>query len=108
MVILATLTKKQEIKHLKVLKENKRVIGWSISNLKRINLLICMQHIYLEDNAKPVRQTQRRLNPFMQDVVRNKVLKFLDATIIYPISDSSWVSPTQVVPKKKRDNCGEE
>ena len=36
----------------------------------------------------------------MQDVVRNEVLKLLDAGIIYPISDSSWVSPTQVVPKK--------
>ena len=36
----------------------------------------------------------------MQDVVINEVLKLLDAGIIYPISDSSWVSPTQVVPKK--------
>ena len=36
----------------------------------------------------------------MQYVVRNEVLKLLDASIIYPIFDSSWVSPTQVVPKK--------
>ena len=28
-----------------------------------------------------------------------EVLKLLQADIIYPISDSSWVSPTQVVPK---------
>ena len=39
MVISATLTKEQEIKLLKVLKENKRAIGWSISDLKRINPL---------------------------------------------------------------------
>ena len=31
---------------------------------------------------------------------RNEVLKLLDAGIIYLISDSSWVSPTQVVPNK--------
>ena len=31
---------------------------------------------------------------------RVEVLKLLQAGIIYPISDSSWVSPTQVVPKK--------
>ncbi|XP_059590470.1 uncharacterized protein LOC132253093 [Vitis vinifera] len=99
-VISATLTEEQEMKLLKVLKENKRVIGWSISDLKGINPLICTHHIYLEENAKPVRQPQRRLNPLMQDVVRNEVLKLLDAGIIYPISDSSWVSPTQVVPKK--------
>ena len=36
----------------------------------------------------------------MQNVVRNEVLKPLDVGIIYPISDSSWVNPTQVVPKK--------
>uniref|UniRef100_A0A2N9F3L4 RNA-directed DNA polymerase n=1 Tax=Fagus sylvatica TaxID=28930 RepID=A0A2N9F3L4_FAGSY len=32
--------------------------------------------------------------------VKNEVIKLLDAGIIYPISDSKWVSPTQVVPKK--------
>ena len=36
----------------------------------------------------------------MQEVVRIKVLKLLQAGIIYPISDSTWVSPTQVMPKK--------
>ena len=47
-----------------------------------------------------MRQPQRRLNPHMQEVVRNEVMKLLEAGIIYPISDSLWVSPTQVVPKK--------
>ena len=81
MVILATLTEEQEIKLLKVLKENKRAIGWSILDLKGINPLICTHHICLEENAKPIRQPQRRLNPLMQDVVRNEVLKLLDADI---------------------------
>ena len=36
----------------------------------------------------------------MQEVVRIEVLKLLQAGIIYPISNSTWVSPTQVVPKK--------
>ncbi|RVW16846.1 Transposon Tf2-12 polyprotein [Vitis vinifera] len=62
--------------------------------------LWCTHHIYMEDDAKPVRQPQRRLNPHMQEVVRSEVLKLLQAGIIYPISDSLWVSPTQVVPKK--------
>jgi len=34
-------------------------------------------------------------------VVRKEVLKLLDADIIYPFSDSVWVSPVQVVPKKE-------
>ena len=33
-------------------------------------------------------------------MVRAKVLKLLDAGIIYSILDSAWVSPVQVVPKK--------
>ena len=41
-----------------------------------------------------------RLNPSMKEVVKAEVIKLLDAGIIYPISDSSWVSPVQVVPKK--------
>jgi len=36
----------------------------------------------------------------MQEVVKKEVVKLLDAGIIYPISDSEWVSPVQVVPKK--------
>ena len=36
----------------------------------------------------------------MQEVVRIEVLKLLQAGIIYPISDSTWVCPTQVMPKK--------
>jgi len=45
-------------------------------------------------------QPQRRLNPTMKEVVKKEVLKILDAGMIYPISDSSWVSPFHVVPKK--------
>ena len=100
LVISTTLTEEQEIKILKVLKEKKRVIGWFILDLKGINPMICMHHIYLEENAKPIRQPQRRPNPLMQDGARNEVLKLLDASIIYPISDSSLASPTQVVRKK--------
>ncbi|CAL8994036.1 unnamed protein product [Prunus brigantina] len=36
----------------------------------------------------------------MKEVVRKEVMKLLDVGIIYPISDSKWVSPVQVVPKK--------
>ncbi|KAL5773835.1 hypothetical protein ACOSQ2_013759 [Xanthoceras sorbifolium] len=59
-----------------------------------------MHKIPMEDNFKPLVEHQCRLNPIMKDVVRAEVLKLLDARIIYPISDSSWVSPVQVVPKK--------
>ncbi|RVW98937.1 Transposon Ty3-I Gag-Pol polyprotein [Vitis vinifera] len=99
-VVSSTLTSDQEDSLLGVLRKCKKAIGWQISDLKGISPLVCTHHIYMEEDAKPVRQPQRRLNPHMQEVVRGEVLKLLQAGIIYPISDSLWVSPTQVVPKK--------
>ncbi|KAL6329818.1 hypothetical protein AAG906_037530 [Vitis piasezkii] len=85
---------------LEVLRRCKKAIGWQISDLKGISPLVCTHHIYMENEAKPVCQPQRMLNPHMQEVVQAEVLKLLQAGIICPISDSPWVSPTQVVPKK--------
>ena len=59
-----------------------------------------MHHIFLEDDTKPTREMQCRLNPTLKEVVKNEIVKLLEAYIIYPISDSRWVSPIQVVPKK--------
>ncbi|RVW19520.1 hypothetical protein CK203_116261 [Vitis vinifera] len=99
-VISSSLTSHQENCLMEVLKRCKKAIGWQISDLKGISPLVCTHHIYMEEEAKPIRQLQRRLNPHLQEVVRAEVLKLLQAGIIYPISDSPWVSPTQVVPKK--------
>ena len=85
---------------IKVLRDHQVAIGWSTVDLKGISPSLCMYHIYIEIDAKPVRDMQRRLNPNMKEVVKKEVIKWLDAEIIYPISDSRWVSPTQVVPKK--------
>ncbi|RDY12446.1 Retrovirus-related Pol polyprotein, partial [Mucuna pruriens] len=54
----------------------------------------------MEEEVKPIRQQQRRMNPTILDVVKKEVTKLLAIGIIYPISDSQWVSPVQVVPKK--------
>src|SRR6187200_431474 len=61
---------------------------------------ICQHKIKLEENAKPVIDHQRRLNPKMKEVVRKEILKLLEASIIYPVADSQWVSHVHCVPKK--------
>ena len=99
-VISSLLRNPQKVSLLQILHRNKKAIGWKISDLKGISPIACTHHIYLEEESKEVQQQQRRLNPHMQEVVRVEVLKLLQVSIIYPISDSSWVSPTQVVPKK--------
>ena len=76
------------------------MIGWSLADIKGIRPSMCMHRILLEEDSKPTVDAQRHLNPSMKEVVQKEVLKWLDAGVIYPISDSSWVSPVQVVPKK--------
>ena len=99
-IISASLNEAQEEKLLRVLRDHEVAIGWSLADLKGIRPAMCMHRILLEDGYKPSVEAQRRLNPTMNEVVRKEVLKWLDAGVIYPISDSPWVSSVQVVPKK--------
>jgi hypothetical protein len=99
-VIISSKLNAHQGKLIQTLKIHKNALGWTIADIKGISPLICTHIIYLEENAKPSREMQRRLNPNMKEVVKNKVIKLLDNRIIYPISDNKWVSPTQVVPKK--------
>lgn len=99
-IILAKLTKDQEEQLIAVLKKFKKAIGWSIADIRGISHSFCMHKIILEEGEKPRIDGQRRLNPIMKEVVRNEVIKWLDAGIIYPMLDSSWVSLVQCVPKK--------
>ncbi|KAL4367552.1 hypothetical protein GQ457_05G021450 [Hibiscus cannabinus] len=90
----------QEERLIATLRQHKEALGWTIADIKGISPTICMHKILLDDNHKPTVDAQRRLNQAMKDVVRKEILKWLDACIIYPISDSECVSPVQCVPKK--------
>ena len=99
-IISSSLTAMEVENLLRVLQDHKQALGWSLADLKGIRPSMCMHRILLEDGHKPSVEAQRRLNPTMKEVVRKEVLKWLDTGVIYPISDSAWVSPVQVVPKK--------
>ena len=70
---------------VRVLRDNKEVIGWTIADIKGLSSSICMHRILLEDDCKPCRQPQRHLNPPMLEVVKKEILKLLDAGVIYAI-----------------------
>ena len=99
-IIYALLIDKQEQKLLQVIKDHQRAIGWTLADIPGISPSFCMHRILLEEDAKPVRQPQRRPNPQLMEVIKKEVTKLLQASIIYPISNSTWVSPAHVVPKK--------
>ncbi|CAN6685848.1 unnamed protein product [Malus baccata var. baccata] len=99
-IVSSSLTALEEEKLIRVLKEHKTAIGWTLADIKGISPTTCMHRIFLEEGAKPTREAQRRLNPSMMEVVKKDIIKLLDCGVTYPISDSHWVSPVQVVPKK--------
>nr|GFA18281.1 reverse transcriptase domain-containing protein [Tanacetum cinerariifolium] len=85
---------------IKVLRSYKRAIAWKLSDIQDINPEFCTHKILMEEDYKPTVQHQRRVNPKIHDVIKKEVEKLLDAGLIYPISDSPWVSPVHCVPKK--------
>ena len=99
-IISSKLDLKQEEQLLEVLRKNKEAIGWTLTDLKGLDPPLCTHHIFLDDESRPVREAQRRLNPRVWEAVKEEILKLLKAEIIYPISDSQWVSPVHVVLKK--------
>nr|GEX75657.1 reverse transcriptase domain-containing protein [Tanacetum cinerariifolium] len=54
----------------------------------------------ITEDFEPAVQHQRRFNPKIHNVIKNEVLKLLDAGLIYLIFDSPWVSHVHCVPKK--------
>nr|GEV53317.1 putative reverse transcriptase domain-containing protein [Tanacetum cinerariifolium] len=83
-VIIAKDLKDDEKEALiKVLKSHKRAIAWKITDIKGIDPRFYTHKILMEEDYKPV-----------------EVIKLFDAGMIYPISDSPWVSPIHCVPKK--------
>ncbi|GJS82184.1 reverse transcriptase domain-containing protein [Tanacetum coccineum] len=99
-IIAKNLKDEDKAALIKVLKSHKHAIAWKISDIKGIDPQFCTHKILMEENAKPAVQHQRRVNPKIHEVIKQEVIKLLDAGLIYPISDSPWVSPVHCVPKK--------
>ncbi|GJS51031.1 reverse transcriptase domain-containing protein [Tanacetum coccineum] len=99
-IIAKDLKDEEKAALLKVLKSHKRAIAWKLSDIKGVSPEFCTHKILMEEDYEPSVQSQRRVNPKIHDVIKKEVEKLLDAGLIYPISDSPWVSPVHCVPKK--------
>ena len=102
LIISSKLDIKWEEQLLKVLRRNEDAICWTLIDLKGLDASICTHRIFLEDESRPVREAHRQINLKVWEAVKKEILKWLNAKVIYPISDSQWVSPMHVVSKKAR------
>nr|GEZ87633.1 reverse transcriptase domain-containing protein [Tanacetum cinerariifolium] len=84
-IIAKDLSSNKKTDLINILKTQKKAIAWKLTDIKGIDPEFCSHKILLEEDYSPKVQSQTRL---------------LDAGLIYPISDSPWVSPIHCVPKK--------
>nr|GEZ65789.1 reverse transcriptase domain-containing protein [Tanacetum cinerariifolium] len=99
-IIAKYLTVNEKSALIDILKSRKKAISWKLTDIRGIDLEFCSHKILLEDNFSPKVQSQRRVNPKIHDVIKKEVKKLIDARLIYPISNSPWVSPVHCVSKK--------
>nr|GFB83894.1 reverse transcriptase domain-containing protein [Tanacetum cinerariifolium] len=99
-IIAKDLSFNEKTAFINVLKTRKKAIAWKLTDIKGIDPEFCSHKILLEEDYSPKVQSQRRVNPKIHDVIKKEVEKLLDVGLIYPISDSPWVSPIHCVPKK--------
>nr|GEY30877.1 reverse transcriptase domain-containing protein [Tanacetum cinerariifolium] len=92
-IIAKELRSEEKPALIKVLKSHKRAIAWKLSDIQGINPEFYTHKILMEEDYKPTVQHQRRVNPKIHDVIKKEVEKLLNTGLIYPISDSPWVSP---------------
>ncbi|XP_070004172.1 uncharacterized protein [Nicotiana sylvestris] len=81
-IISSDLSELQEEKLLRGLREHKRAIGWTMSDIRGISPAFCMHKILMEEGHKPSIEQQRRLNSNIKEVVRKKMIKWLDAVFM--------------------------
>ena len=74
-IISSKLDIKQEKQLLDVLRQNGDAIGWTLTDLKGLDPSLCTHRIFLEDESRPVREAQRRLNPKVWEAVKEEILK---------------------------------
>nr|GFC04625.1 hypothetical protein [Tanacetum cinerariifolium] len=100
-IIAKDLNVNEKTALINVLKSGKKAIAWKLTDIKGIDPEFCSHKILLKEDLSPKVQSQRRVNQKIHDVIKKEVEKLLDAGLIYPISDSPWVSPIHCVPKNK-------
>ena len=85
-MISSDLSSEEEARLMEVLRKPKKAIGWHISDLKGISPAYCMHRIMMEEEYRPGRQPQRKLNPSMKEEGRKKVLRVIEGLLNYPLS----------------------
>nr|GEU35130.1 reverse transcriptase domain-containing protein [Tanacetum cinerariifolium] len=96
-IVAKDLSMDEKTALITVLKSHKRAVAWKLSDIKGIDPEFFTHKILMEEDFEPAVQHQRRVNPKIYDIIKQEVLNLLGAGLIYPIFDSPWFSPVQLL-----------
>lgn len=75
--IKKNLTAEQEEKLVQLLRKYKEAFAWDYPDMKGIDPQLYTHHIYIENDVRPIRQPQWRLNPHLKDIMKAELQKIL-------------------------------
>ena len=73
---------------IEILQKHSSAFAWEYTDMRGIDPKTRIHHIYIEQNARPVRQAQQIMNPNLKEIVKEELQKLLNVNFIYPISES--------------------
>jgi hypothetical protein len=79
------------------------VFAWTYDDLKAYDKIIFQHIIPLREEAKPVKQKIRMMNPKLKSLVKFELEKLKKVGIIYPIRHSDWLSNPMIVRRKTEE-----
>lgn len=85
---------------MEVLGNNNNYFSWDYTDMKGISPNLCTHNSYLKKGFWPIRQPHTWINLSLKDIGKEELQKLLNANFIYHISDSKWIYPLVIVPKK--------
>ena len=84
-----------------VLRRNEQEIGWTLADLRGLDPSLCTHRIFLEDESRPVREAQRRLNPKVWEAMKEEILSGLMQRSSIPYRIASGLVPCTWFPRRQ-------
>ena len=95
------LTEKNRRKYENLLQQYRDIFTWSYGDLKTYDTNVMEHKIPLKEDAKPVVQKMRHINPMLLPIIEKEIKKLWEAKIIIPLRFSNWVA--NIVPTRKKN-----
>ena len=88
------------------LREHWEIFAWCPADMPGVSREFAEHALNVNPDARPVKQTIRRLSKPRAQVVGMEINRLLEAKFIREIKESTWLANTMLVPKRTRISYG--